>query len=118
MLKRTLTHTLVILFMLCCTNALAAKWTVNFEKNLREGNIQKAVQEALKYNAPQSDILTALEKALVNGIVPEAKAPEVEELILLADICNYICGPSEVGECSASTCECDCCANKPPCLPE
>lgn len=115
MLKRTLTHTLVILFVLCCTNALAAKWTVNFEKNLREGNIQKAVQEALNNNVSQADILTALEKALEKGVVPEGKTIEVEEfLIAEAAGCVELCTQSSAiikKECANDTWQktCECC---------
>ena len=100
MIHRPLTRGLVILFVLCATVAMAATWTDNFENNIRQGLIEKAIKDALNENISQAEIVSALEQALLNGIVPEDKNDMVTEMVLAAiDPCAKTCGPSANKKC-------------------
>ncbi|MBU0992268.1 MAG: hypothetical protein KJ737_07210 [Proteobacteria bacterium] len=96
-------------------SAFATKWIENFENDLRKGQIEEAVKNALGQDVGKEDIIAALENALEKGIIPEDKADEVGE-VLLAQGCPSVCGPSPTRRCGflaiAIFC-CDCCTPLP-----
>ena len=100
MINHSLTRALVILFVLSTATAAATTWTVDFENNIRQGLIEKAVKDALKKNISPADIVNALEQALLNGTVPEGKTTIVEEMVLSStDLCDQMCGSSATAKC-------------------